>query len=281
MPAQFKLEMLRGPIRIDVANDQTFLSVETAETAVTSEGRASYGVAFDPQNGKTLVRAYQGTVKVRPWWDGAAPFDLASGQQVEVTDSGAGAVLPIAATNVVATTLAPATPAAAPTAPAAPAALVAGVPMWLAGSACLVLVVVLGGVLGVVLLGGKRRMAPRPVQPVPPGNWPPPQGVQPGGPPSVPFARLVVVQGSASFPWLDLPPAGVVVGRNQDCGLALADQAASRYHAQITCAYGTWFVTDMNSSNGTGVNGMRVTQQALKPGDQIQIGGTVLRFEQF
>jgi hypothetical protein len=273
-PAEFRLEMLRGPIRIEVANEKTLLSVETAETVVTSEGKATYGVGFDPKSGKTVVRAYQGTVKVKPWV-AETPFDLSGGQQVEVTDAGAGAVAAI--TNPGAAAPTAAVPPGAAT--LAPTSAAVALPSVLGAVACLVLFLVLGGLVWMVVPGGRRRRAPVPT----PSAWAPPPH-QPPAPPAYPSpapgARLVVIQGSASLPWLDLPPTGILIGRNQDCGLVLGDTLASRHHARIDCVPGRWTITDMNSSNGTLVNGVRVTSQALNPGDQIQIGSTVLRFEQ-
>jgi hypothetical protein len=179
--------------------------------------------------------------------------------------------LAMAASGDVASLL-PAMPAAAPTSPAA-LALPAGIPAWLVLGACMVLLALVVVVVGVVFMGKRRR----PVAPVPPVPQMPQGYASPA-----PFARLVVSQGSASYPWLDLPPAGVVVGRNHDCGLMLADQLASRYHARIEPAPGgRWFITDLNSSNGTLVNGMRVSSQPLNPNDQIQIGTTVLTFQQW
>jgi pSer/pThr/pTyr-binding forkhead associated (FHA) protein len=42
---------------------------------------------------------------------------------------------------------------------------------------------------------------------------------------------------------------------------------------------GAWVITDLNSRNGTFVNGVRITRQYLRPGDQIQIGQTVIVFQ--
>ncbi len=78
-----------------------------------------------------------------------------------------------------------------------------------------------------------------------------------------------------SFP---LTP-GAVVGRDPGVGVALpSDSKASRSHARFVQSGAGWTLEDMNSTNGTFVNGQRVSQVALAPGDTIVIGSSTLRF---
>lgn len=75
---------------------------------------------------------------------------------------------------------------------------------------------------------------------------------------------------------LDRP--AVEIGRAVQ-GIALPnDQGVSRRHAAITCDGGQYVLQDLGSRNGTYVNGMRVTTHALRPGDMISVGGTLLAF---
>jgi hypothetical protein len=71
------------------------------------------------------------------------------------------------------------------------------------------------------------------------------------------------------------------IGREESNTIAMPqDNTASRRHARITAAAdGAFTVRDEGSSNGTFVNGVRVSEQVLRPGDEIQIGGTRFRFE--
>jgi len=70
------------------------------------------------------------------------------------------------------------------------------------------------------------------------------------------------------------------MGREADNPIALPnDSTASRRHATITQSNGGYSIRDEGSSNGTFVNGVRITEQALSAGDEIQIGGTKFRFE--
>ena len=85
--------------------------------------------------------------------------------------------------------------------------------------------------------------------------------------------------GSATVYTVDLPPGGLTIGRDRSCGLVIDDPLASRQHARLDFTDGNWIVTDLNSRNGTLVNGVRVTRWALAAGDQVQIGDTVLVFQ--
>jgi ABC transport system ATP-binding/permease protein len=72
----------------------------------------------------------------------------------------------------------------------------------------------------------------------------------------------------------------VVLGRDPANPVALdQDTTASRRHAQITADGGVYRIQDLGSSNGTYVNGAKVTEQALTPGDEVSVGGTRFRFE--
>lgn len=70
----------------------------------------------------------------------------------------------------------------------------------------------------------------------------------------------------------------LVVGREADCDLTLDDERVSRRHAAFArSADGDLSVEDLGSTNGTSVNGSRITGTvSLAPGDRVQIGDTVL-----
>ena len=63
-----------------------------------------------------------------------------------------------------------------------------------------------------------------------------------------------------------------VIGRARDAGIYLADSLVSRSHAQIIRRHGALVVEDLNSENGTLVNGEPIVQYALQPGDIIRVG---------
>lgn len=67
------------------------------------------------------------------------------------------------------------------------------------------------------------------------------------------------------------------IGR-QNADILINDNTVSRIHAIITTENGSYFLQDNNSTNGTFVNGRRVSQSPLKPGDLIRLGNIEIKF---
>jgi general secretion pathway protein E len=86
----------------------------------------------------------------------------------------------------------------------------------------------------------------------------------------------VRVEGSANVSALELSEQPITIGRHSANVLVLADNASSRAHAVIEAVGDQFRIRDLNSSNGTFLNGQRVVGAALKAGDVIQIGATKL-----
>ena len=73
--------------------------------------------------------------------------------------------------------------------------------------------------------------------------------------------------------------APVIVGRAPAANLRLEDPLVSEKHFTVREADGAWWIVDAGSRNGTWLNGEAVEDEtALKPGDQIEIGESVLSF---
>jgi hypothetical protein len=70
-----------------------------------------------------------------------------------------------------------------------------------------------------------------------------------------------------------------VIGRLPECAVTLSDPQASRHHAEIRREDGAYRLVDLDSMNGTFVNGVRVREHVLSDGDVIGIGATSIRFE--
>jgi hypothetical protein len=68
-----------------------------------------------------------------------------------------------------------------------------------------------------------------------------------------------------------------VIGRSEVCDFVLGDQTVSRRHAQLSCTSVGWLLSDLGSTNGTRVNGWRVKQVRVRPGDRVQVGRVRLR----
>ncbi|HEX5504947.1 MAG TPA: FHA domain-containing protein, partial [Thermomicrobiales bacterium] len=91
--------------------------------------------------------------------------------------------------------------------------------------------------------------------------------------------RLVVENGPGAGREYPLDRASLVIGRHEASDIVLEDTQASRQHARFTVRDGQVTVTDLGSANGTRVNGQPAAgSQALRPGDEVQVGTTLLRF---
>jgi hypothetical protein len=82
--------------------------------------------------------------------------------------------------------------------------------------------------------------------------------------------------GAAEYP---VEGGSLVIGRSRDCDVRLADPNVSRRHAEIRQEGDTYFVVDLDSTNGIEVNGRRAKRARLADGDMILLGSTELVFE--
>jgi len=72
----------------------------------------------------------------------------------------------------------------------------------------------------------------------------------------------------------------ITIGRSQDNHIVIDDSLTSRYHAVFQKIKEDYFIKDLGSSNGTFVNGMKVTQDKyakVNPGDKILVGRIELK----
>ncbi len=74
-------------------------------------------------------------------------------------------------------------------------------------------------------------------------------------------------------------PDGIVLGRDPDSDIMIDDEKASREHAQLRPSPRGWIVEDLDSTNGTRVNGFRTSAQLLLDGDHVLIGATDFTFD--
>ena len=87
---------------------------------------------------------------------------------------------------------------------------------------------------------------------------------------------LEIVEGPDIGQSLVLKDSEVCLGRHGQCELVLHDPEVSRRHLKITPGENGWWLDDLGSTNGSFVNGQRITHQTAVPGDRIQIGQSVL-----
>ena len=95
------------------------------------------------------------------------------------------------------------------------------------------------------------------------------------GPSGLPTASVVLADGARVV----LGPEPLTIGRLPESAVMVTDPNASRRHAEIRRVGNDVVVVDLNSTNGTRVNGATIRERKLADGDQIVIGTTVLRFE--
>ena len=63
------------------------------------------------------------------------------------------------------------------------------------------------------------------------------------------------------------------IGRAPSCDFTVPDISVSRWHAKLQRQGGLWILTDLESTNGTRLNGWRITSSVpVKPGDQVTFG---------
>lgn len=77
----------------------------------------------------------------------------------------------------------------------------------------------------------------------------------------------------------DLTERRMTIGRGRMNDITINDSSVSREHAELVQDGGTYVVRDLDSTNGVLVNGARVREQVLAPGDTVTLGNSVLRFE--
>ncbi len=95
------------------------------------------------------------------------------------------------------------------------------------------------------------------------------------GPSGLPAASVVLVDGER----IVLGPEPLTIGRLPESSVMINDPNASRRHAEIRRSGNDVVVVDLESTNGTRVNGAQIRERVLEDGDEIVIGTTVLRFE--
>lgn len=86
-----------------------------------------------------------------------------------------------------------------------------------------------------------------------------------------------IVNGSQTYP---LSHSVINIGRRPDNDLVIEDSRVSRVHAQLRAVKGNFIIFDLDSTGGTSVNGQKITQWVLSPGDVISLAGVPLVYGQ-
>jgi transcriptional regulator with PAS, ATPase and Fis domain len=102
----------------------------------------------------------------------------------------------------------------------------------------------------------------------------------PSGPGTDTKAGLLVLyaEGYRALPPIFLlDEKACTIGREEGCDLRLSVTAVSRRHAELSLERGQWIVRDLGSTNGTLVDGQRVTEHALEPETELRIGDAIFK----
>lgn len=82
------------------------------------------------------------------------------------------------------------------------------------------------------------------------------------------YGELTPVGGGDPIPLLKKK---LLVGRRESCDIVLRFPNVSSKHCELTVTNGYWFVRDLQSSNGVKVNGVKVQEKRVDPGDTLSV----------
>ncbi len=92
---------------------------------------------------------------------------------------------------------------------------------------------------------------------------------------------IKVAEGPDRGKKMDLGRKAIRIGKKEDNDFILTDNTVSRHHLQIEQKSDSFLLKDLESTNGTTINGMRIKEAYLSPGDQIALGNTKIEFLAF
>ena len=122
---------------------------------------------------------------------------------------------------------------------------------------------------------------------VPTPDQPPPRELETPAPPPKKSKRqrgaprvLIITQGPQAGQSAELALGTVLIGRGADCQVILDDDYVSTRHARVVAGPNGIYAEDLGSTNGTYVNGQRITAPTtITLSDTVRIGKTIMRLE--
>jgi len=91
--------------------------------------------------------------------------------------------------------------------------------------------------------------------------------------------KLHLVKGNPQGKQVEVPPGMLTIGRAEDSDLIIASTRVSRHHCEIINEDNRVLIRDKKSGNGTLVNGEKIEEVVLTPGDEIQVGPLTFAIE--
>ncbi len=93
------------------------------------------------------------------------------------------------------------------------------------------------------------------------------------------MAKLVVLNAGLSGRSLELTVDKTTIGRVEDNTFQIAEASVSSHHCEILLRGSDVVIKDLNSTNGTFINGEKISETVLKPGQTLRLGQVELRLE--
>ena len=93
------------------------------------------------------------------------------------------------------------------------------------------------------------------------------------------MAKLVVLSGGLTGKSHDVKVDKTTIGRLEDNTFQIADPSVSSHHCEIFMRGDDVVVQDLNSTNGSYINGEKITEAVLKPGQTLRLGQVELRLD--
>jgi hypothetical protein len=97
--------------------------------------------------------------------------------------------------------------------------------------------------------------------------------------PSISPAWLLIMEWGGAEKKYEMKGMVISIGTSDDNDIVLKDKAVSRHHAKIRIEGQKYFVYDLASTNGTRVNGRKITKKWIQEGDSIEMGHTRITFK--
>jgi pSer/pThr/pTyr-binding forkhead associated (FHA) protein len=91
--------------------------------------------------------------------------------------------------------------------------------------------------------------------------------------------KIHILSGVLEGKTIDLIEERITVGRALDNLIRLEDGTVSHHHATFLADGADYKLRDLNSTNGTRVNGLRIVESKLHNGDQVRLGSVEMRYE--
>jgi len=88
-----------------------------------------------------------------------------------------------------------------------------------------------------------------------------------------------IIENETAVKSIRLQGGAISIGRANDNDVLISDRTVSSHHARIFTYFNASYIEDLNSTNGTFINGKRVQKHTLHPGDVVRLGRYKLEVE--